>query len=131
MNTSKNQSAQNPGNDQTTEETPRARYGVPKNSTAFEMLFETAAGHLHTDQLHYLARMGEEAKLQAESLSSGLMTLGCLINEAEPLTEPSQQSVAEILWGLSSRLDNIGGLIALAGNARDELGQREAKAGAK
>ncbi|MGZ8190084.1 MAG: hypothetical protein ACXWTR_03950 [Methylotenera sp.] len=122
-----NNSAQHPEQINTQEEP--ASLGVPATSTALSTLFEAAADNLTKDQLEYLAKMSERAELEAESLSSSLMTLGSLIRTVDQFNEPGYESIGEIFWNLSHQLDHIRGLISVADSARFELGQRKAKVG--
>lgn len=96
-------------------------FGAPSTSRALFELFETAADHLTHDQLAYLSRMNELAVLQSQSLSETCNLLASFYCDTENLNAPMAESTAEILWGVSLRLDHIGGLIKLAKSAAYRL----------
>lgn len=120
MNT-QNNSAQNLGNIETAE---KLNLGAPETSTAFAVLFEAAAPYLSISELEYLARFDGQAKTQAESLSSSLMTLGCFFANAEKSCCPLKDETAEIIWNLSHQLDHIAGLIDVSSEAVFQLKKR-------
>jgi hypothetical protein len=102
--------------------------GVMGTSKAFENLWARAAGLLGEEELEWFSGLADNAKEETANLASIIMQLGCLIasdgnqdGHAKTGSFQSPDSVAELLFAISSIMDAITGLLYIAGSAQHRL----------
>jgi hypothetical protein len=95
--------------------------GIKKTSNAFINLWDRAAPHLTEQELKWYSCLSENAELEAQQLASITESIGFMIADDETGSFDSSESVSDLLYSISNRLDTIHGLLHIASSAKDKL----------
>jgi hypothetical protein len=109
----------------TAEDNQEKSLGAFKASTALSELFETASPHLSRKQLELIARATEQAKLEAENMSSMTEYLGLLISEDANDEWDLKSQCPQLFWQISNQFDYIAALIEMGASAKYRLEHSE------
>jgi hypothetical protein len=95
--------------------------GIKKTSNAFINLWDRAAPHLTGQELEWFSCLSENAELEVQQLASITESIGFMIADDETGSFDSSESVSDLLYSISNRLDTIHGLLHIASRAKDKL----------
>lgn len=100
-------------------------------SNALLELFDRQKHDLPPEQLRWLSKLAIEAQIQSSQLAEGLQLLAGLMSDGGAISAPDDEWLALMLYGMSSKAENISAMISIAREAEHLASQAQSNANGK
>lgn len=91
---------------------------IANSSNAMLELFEAVKESLPTEKLEWLANLSEFAETEAMNIQATLDALATILAGDDKSSQPSDEQLARILWGLSSQVGMVSAMVRIVSDAK-------------
>jgi hypothetical protein len=90
---------------------------ISNQANALIELFNRQKHDLPPEQLRWLGKLSIEAQIQSSQLAEGLQLLSMLMTDGGAISAPDDEGLGLMLYGMSSKAENISAMIGIAREA--------------